>query len=603
MKQVSAFFLGFALFVLILPSAEGITVKSYVDKNVVPLNDKLLFKVEIAGTGVHRVPDPDLQSVPGFTIAGRSTSSNFYIVNPEISISNVYTYTLIPEEKGSFTLPAVSVVIDNRTYSSQPIRVEVTDPVQTAPPQVPNPGGRSLFDQLDDLFNHPESLFPRERRKIAKEDLFVRMEVDKKQVVVNEQVILTFSFYRAIPIWGNPTFLPPALTGFWTEDIPLKGSQKDFVQVVNGRRYNVSVVKSALFPVSAGRILIDSARLQVQIDPFPDSVELQTEPILLEVLELPQRGKPVDFGGLVGRYSMDLEVDKTRTASDQPISVTVTVAGTGNVKAVPNPLRTELDSFDSFEPEVSDSVEKTAQGLSGFKKFKYVLIPRKEGTLEIPRFQLSFFDPEAGRYETLTTRPIRVEVTPGAEGDRAVPSSSAKRQFIQRLRSDILFIKPDRVYLEDEGEPIYRNPIFYLLLAAPVLLLGGTIFVRRWRHRLSTDVGYARGQRAARRARQRLSEAKGSIHGGKPEEFYASVDSALRGYFADKWNLPAPSLTNETIEGRLAGTNGTLTEDLIGLLENCAYARFAPTGHTENDMMESFKKASDLIVRLDKMDW
>jgi len=600
MKKVSSLFFGFFFLILFLPKAEGITVKTYVDKKKVPLNDKLLYKVEISDTGVYKVPDPEIQAIPGFTIAGRSTSSNYYFMNPEVSISNVYSYTLLPQQKGKFTIPTVSLVIDNKTYSSQPIQVEVTDPVQASPPQSPTPRRRSLFNQLDDLFKDRGSLFPREKRKIGKDDLFVRMEVDKNQVVVNEQVLLTFSFYRAIPIWGNPTFLPPTPTGFWTENIPLSGSQKDFVQVLNGRRYNVSVIKSAIFPVSAGSILINSAQLQVQIDLFPDSLELTTKPILLEVMELPVRGKPSGFNGLVGRYSMNLEVDKNETTSDQPITTTVTVSGEGNIKAIPNPVKPKLTPFDSFEPEISETIEKTPNGLKGFKKFKYVLIPRKEGKLEIPPFQLSFFDPDKGRYETIQTKPVSVEVAKGEEGDQAISSSSSKRNFIQRLRSDILFIKPNQEFLTDQGRQIYQNPIFYLLLVVPVILLLVAIFILRQQHRLSTDIGYARGQRAARLAKQRLAEAKEILKEGQSTDFYALLDIVLREYFADKWNIPAPSLTNEIIELKLIETNGTMSEDLIGLLENCAYARFALSGHTETEMLESFKKAADAIVQLDK---
>lgn len=590
------FWMGFSV-----RGGECVAVKAYVDKNVLGVNESLHYKIEISDTGVLHVPDPQIPDVPGFDVAGRSTSSNFYFSNPTVSISNVYTYTLVPKQKGKFTIPPLSITIDNTAYRTSPIQVEVTDPVRPVPtsPSVQQ-RRKSLFDEFDDLLKGEDSLFPREKRRLTKEDLFVRMEVNKTDAVVGEEVLMTFSFYRSIPIWGNPTYIPPSLAGFLSEDIPLKGTQKDFVQILNGRKYTVSVLKSAIFPVQSGKILIQPARLQVQIDPFPDSVELQTDPILLNVSPFPGRGKPSSFTGLVGQFSMSIKVDKQESQTDQPVTAVVTVRGKGNIKAIPTPLKPDLPQFDSFDPETSESVEKTDSGFQGFKEFKYVLIPRAEGNLEIPPFRMSFFNPEKGSYETVQTDPVPVKVKAGAKESQSLPSPGRPRGPIQKLRSDILFIKPDQKFLSDQGQPIPGKPLLFVVLVGPALFWVGFYMVLRKQHRLTTDIGYARGQRATRLAKKRLSEAREKIGTGQSVEFYAAVDNAVREFIADKWNIPAPSLTNEIIEEILNETNGNVSERIRELLGHCAYARFAPVGRSESEMEESFRTASEIIGQLDK---
>ncbi|WP_338419918.1 BatD family protein, partial [Xylella fastidiosa] len=56
------------------------------------------------------------------------------------------------------------------------------------------------------------------------------------------------------------------------------------------------------------------------------------------------------------------------------------------------------------------------QELASKKAFQTVAIPRRAGHFEIPSITWSYFNPEKVAYQTLTTNPIQIEVTPNETG-------------------------------------------------------------------------------------------------------------------------------------------------------------------------------------------
>ena len=97
------------------------------------------------------------------------------------------------------------------------------------------------------------------------------------------------------------------------------------------------------------------------------------------------------------------------------------LSGKGNFDRIQGPKLPEAQNWRSYPPEsVFESDE--SQPLEGTKRFDYVFIPEKTGTLELPEVSFSFFDPEVKKYVESTIPAITIEVAPSERPVIPVPT-------------------------------------------------------------------------------------------------------------------------------------------------------------------------------------
>ena len=120
--------------------------------------------------------------------------------------------------------------------------------------------------------------------------------------------------------------------------------------------------------------------------------------------------------------------------------------------------------------------------------------------------------------------------------------------------------------------------------------------------RLHGDVAYARDRRASRSARKHLSAAKPLLKLSAQKEFYSEVGKALMEYQGDKLNIAEAGMITEAVQKilRERGVPEETIQSYFDCLTTCDMKRFSPTGASEDEMREFFKKAEREIVRLDR---
>jgi hypothetical protein len=582
--------LGF-FFLLLLnqPSfSQDISFKASVDKTEVGLDDQITLTVSVSGN-VKSIPQPTLPSLEGFTVYSAGRSQNFVYSGGKISSSVTFNYILTPRKEGKFTIGSAEIVLDGNTYRTNPIEVTVTGGAK--PEEAPTPSSK-------------ESV---QRTELQGKDLFIETVVDKKKAYVNEQVTLTFRFYQGARLFNNPEYSPPSLTGFWAEDLP---PRKQYYKVINGRQYFVQELKTALFPTAAGKQTIGPAELKCTVedldrflnrDPFAmlnrDLMSLfrqgkpevlRSKPIEIEVLPLPEMGKPQNFKGTVGDFKLTVNVDKKEVEVGQPITLKMKISGAGNIKSVEEPAIPELRAFRIYNSGSSENVSKDNYLVGGTKTYEEVLIPKAQGKYTIPSLGFSFFDPKSKSYQTLRSEPILVTALPGAQ---TYPAEIAQlsQQEIGLTAKDIRYIKISASELKNQGGSLYKSPLFLFFQLIPLLVLAISWRYQRQKEKLNSDIGYARLKRAHKLAKKRLGQAQKLSSPEKSKEFYCEVAKALIGYVGDKLNLPAYGLTKDRIELELSnrGVEKEKIDHLLKLLDSCDYARFAP-GSSEVEEMKNF---------------
>lgn len=362
---------------------------------------------------------PQTLSVKGLQInlAGRSTQ--FEMRNMKMSSTLTYTYLVVPQFEGDFTIPAFDIQIEGKTFRTHDMRLVVSGASQ--PPRTPG------MPQ-----NQAPSYGQTQGQNDQGEPFFAEMLLSKKNVYVGEVVPVELRFYFNSRIGGQvgerPSF---GGEGFTVQKFsnPVKREQ-----VVNGTNYTVFSFQSAITAVKSGTLEIPEATLDARLQlpgrapqgmddffnnfPIPQGmftdnrdVTLKTKPVQLNVQPLPKEGRPEDFSGAVGKFALDASVSPKKVSSGEPVTLSASVAGQGNFEGMGAPVLTGDDGWRSYPP--ADKFHSTdAVGFTGEKTFEFPLIARKDQT-QTPGLKFSYFDPSTGKYATLTQEPLSVDAKAG----------------------------------------------------------------------------------------------------------------------------------------------------------------------------------------------
>ena len=589
--------------------AQEAEIRASAEPGHVEEGEEVQYSIQILGGSQQPDEPPTLPQLPGFTVAaGPSLSSYFQWVNGRTTSSRTYTWTLLPQGKGAHTIPPISVSLGGKVYRTPVVRVDVTEAG----------GGGSAGAPPPD--NKPPSTFgdPRTRRRLATPpdsptSLFVEAWVDKSEAYPGEQITLVYRVYTQYEIVQMSLNDQPTYQGFWVEDI--KADDKYDAKAVTRREgtfTEYTVLKKALFPTSPGSLTIPPLTFRFVVrkrgtDAFDsfffnptESVFRSSKEVKLQVKELPEQGRPPEFNGAVGRFTLSTSTDRSDTKVNDAVGLKVAVEGQGNINTLGNPTLPPLPDFKRYDPKVEEEMHARAGTLVGSKTWNYVLIPLAPGSQEIPPVRFAFFDPGTERYKVLESSPIRLSVARGEAGDLAAPSLPS-RADIPVLGSDIRYIHLGGEALVDQGETLYGSPLLLAVLTAPPLLnIALLVFLRR-REKLAGSETLARQRRARKTARKRLARAQGRLSKERSKDFYQELASALTSYLADKIGVPAAGLTYDRIEEvlELRGVDPGLRGQFRRCLETCDFARFAPAASEPAEMEKAFAEAESVVESLE----
>jgi tetratricopeptide (TPR) repeat protein len=229
-----------------------------------------------------------------------------------------------------------------------------------------------------------------------------------------------------------------------------------------------------------------------------------------------------------------------------------------------------------------------------------VLVATRGGLTEIPAIHLSVFDPGEGTYKRLATNPIAITVK-ATSFDEALARGDDVDVAKERVRlreRDIRWVKSAPRTLRRAGGPLATRPEFLIAHAIPVVLFAGSVWLRRRRDRLATDLRWARSTKARGVAETRLRAAEKSLHGGDVAAFHGELSKSLRGFVADRLDVPAASLDPAAVRVALTdrGAPPELVERWLSMIEACDTARYAPSGSDPARASELARRARAWIA-------
>lgn len=537
---------------------------------------------------------------------GQSTSSSTQIINNRVttSISISYTYILEATTEGNFTIDGANIKVDGESYQSDALQIKV------------NPRG-----------DRPQQTEPQreESRDITapgKDDIFIRAEVDNGRPYQGEQVIITYKLFTRLDITNYTIERLPSFQGFWTENISDQQARLSN-ELINGINYRVAEIRRvAIFPQRAGTLNIDPMVVDMGVrvrrteqqrrgsmleeffgrSPFDSFQTIQhqvsSNAVSLEVKPLPIENRPANFNGLVGSFDLVTRLQPEVLEVNDAANLILTISGRGNMGMVEVPEIGFPPTLDVFDPQMDEDIRKERNGIAGSRTYDYLLIPRSGGTITIPEFGFSYFDPEQNRYITRSSGPFELIVS----GGEYVNGQLIRQEDISLLTEEIRYINTQSVNFRPKGTLFFNSRMFYLLIISPLLLLGMFLILYRRSLQLRNDKAALRTRKAQKLARKRLQQARKHLNENSNQAFFDEIFRALWGYVSDRLNIPISALNKQNVAAAFREKNVSehLAEEFLKSLSECEYARFAPPAAMKDPMQETYDRALQTIVTIEK---
>lgn len=522
------------------------------------------------------------------TVNGKTTS--------ESSVS--YTYILVADKEGTYTIGPASVKVDGATYTSNSVQIKVISEENI--PKGQSGGGNSSTRGSS--------------ATLSSNDAFIRAIVSKNNIYEQEGFTVTFRLYTTYNVTNLGKIQFPEFEGFMVEEVDLPANQQMQIEKFNGRNYyTADLRKTLLFPQRSGKITIPSGRIEMvfsvpsgrRIESFFGSQEvmvdvkkaLVTNPVTIDVKPLPA-DKPESFTGAVGQFTFQSTISTQQTKANEPITLTLEISGTGNLKLIQNPKIEFPSNFEVYDPTVENKVQVTSNGLSGTKKIQYLVIPRYEGKYTIPAIEFSYFDLSTRAYKILKSPEYSIEVAKG-DPSKANATSYINQQSV-KVEDDIRFLKIGQPTFHSKNEFFVGSFVYWLWYIIPLALFICLYVVYRKQAEQNANVALMRNRQANKVATKRLKMADRFLKEHRKEEFYDEVLRALWGYFSDKLSIPLAQLSRENVGAELykQGIDESLITTFMQILDACEFARYAPA-ESDHAMDQLYNQTIEAIGKME----
>jgi hypothetical protein len=450
-------------------------------------------------------------------------------------------------------------------------------PPAAGPSDAGAPDGQALPGQLD-LSELDGAMYD--------PDLFLRTVVEPSQAYVGQQVVMTVYLYTTLNLSNVNVTREPSTDGFWAEDLlgPARRLGWEQDQFVGSTRFRVAVLRRvALFPLREGALTVGPPELEAStlfssfFSTRGGSVSRRGVDVNVRVLALPTKDRPDGFEpGNVGRFTIESRVDRTAVKVGEPVTLTVTVRGDGNLRGVKIRPLPAIEGARVYEPQIRDSVAPVGSSVvSGVRSWEYLVLPQKTGPIVLPPAELVSFDPVGERYRREKTEPLTVQVTGGEATAGPGPGvseeqGSAEGEALADLRSI-----HRRSRLASGRSPLHRAWWFILVFAAtPVSYVTVAVLAGVRRRRVAS--------RDAIRARKAAGVARRALRAIKSDEGegLAEVSRSLTRFLADRFGEPASGLTRDELRRFLLdrGVGEDVVDRFARMLEECEQRRYSPSG-------------------------
>lgn len=364
---------------------------------------------------------PDLPAGEGLSLSFEGQSQSRVVVNFRSTRIVSYTYAVTALTEGRWSIGPVSLEVDGQTLTAPAVQLVVS---------------------------------PRSEAARAERD--VNATLSDAEPVLGQVVVYRFRFRHKGDVI-DARWTPPGFDGFVRESTA-EMAQRETRVAVDGQTYTVQEIDVPLVAAGAGQRTIGPALLEAKVpakqgarsrrglDPFADSpfrafTDLSAETLTASAIPvtirpLPEQGRPADFSGLVGGFSLDVSPSATSLRLGESVTLDVVLRGDGTLTGFRLPPPAKDAGYRAYDDEPELKGEVSDGAFVATARFRRAIVPEREGRLEIPPLRVPYFDPEQGAYAVLEGPAITLDVLPG-ESDAGQVTSFAGAERAQKAVASV----------------------------------------------------------------------------------------------------------------------------------------------------------------------
>ncbi len=543
--------------------AFSISASAGIEPSSIYLGEAATLKITVTGTQsepvVAQPPDVD-----GLTItkagSNHSSQQSITVINGQMTQTSSVTFflnwTLTPRRGGTFQIPPISVSAEGQTLQTNPATLTVTEP---------STDDRVFFEfdispnpvSVGGAFSITLKLFLQRltyQNQVLEMDPFLQRDPPALEIPWVESLPNTetrdFNSYLSGYV-GNPGF---TINRYAREEIfsrrlltfrPPRESETR-----NGKSYYVYRFEKTFKAVKAGSIELATCSIKGRvIDQVVGPNEATARNIYqvspagsVQVLEPPDAGRPPEWTGAIGRFSIQAEAEPLRIHLGDPVVLTVTIRGEGLWQTVEAPNVMRQEEFARGFKIHDQSLIKDVPGTE--KIFRYTLRPIQADIRSIPPVRFACFDPARKSYLSLRSAPIPIDIRMSEKVrlDEVIQSQGTGAAATTLPREAIEGLYANEMNAErllSTPIPHSRWMIHSSWSTAPLLY---AVFAFSSFLRARRDPRIARSKRALRMLRRSLMELDGAHH-LSDIEFSARLLGILGQFVRDHLALSKSALT------------------------------------------------------------
>lgn len=393
----------------------------------------------------------ELPKISGIRWLGSSTSIRQQIINGRHAVSAERKYVFIAEKPGSFTIPELTVQVNNKKEKTAPLKFSVKKAsLQT---------GDAQEKSLDiDKVVFSQILFPEKRGSYYVGEYIpleirvyclagIKVSLGYPQITSDKDDIVYKNYKSVNP--ENPQF-----------DTPRRELQKK-----DGKEYICYIFRTEIKIIAAGKQGLRSqtpTRINIPVkrssrssrDPFFDdffgmqysyrtinhsAISVTPE---LNIKPLPPMPKDVNWLGLTGNWNVTPGISEKSAKVGTALTFSLQISGNGGLENLQAP-DLKINNFRMYAPEITKNENQRSAVI------RYTMIPTKAGKLPISE-KFCTFNISTGNYSiTPFEQVITVETNPGVIPisnktnvvDSAIPEPT-QEDGKEHSPAGIMYLKP-----------------------------------------------------------------------------------------------------------------------------------------------------------------